>query len=244
MTDEAPKKVDPAYPSGGGVLGVGHDAAIGTIGAAASFVVSPFISPLAQALLKKCVQAPLEVRRAAWFNMIGEGLRELQDRLEGFDPDRLGDNGEFVSVVAETTRIAMATHRAEKLEALRNIVLNTAVGACLDEVLEKTFLGYVDRFSSLHIKVLKILVDPAAVSAMRSKAENMMAGSLSHVLPLGVPEFEGNEELLERVMSDLNREGLIDGGGLNAMMSGSGLLAKRTSQIGDAFLRFIASPYE
>lgn len=33
MTNETPKKIDPAYPSGGGALGVGHDEAIGMLGA-------------------------------------------------------------------------------------------------------------------------------------------------------------------------------------------------------------------
>lgn len=241
MAERDPNKVDPAYPSGGGALGVGHDAAIGTLSAAASFVM-PLTGPVVQALLKKCVQAPLEVRRAAWFNVVGEGLRELQDRFEGFDPDRLAENEEFVSVVAETTRIAMGTHRDEKLEALRNAVLNTAAGVQLDDVLRGAFLGYIDRFSALHLKVLKVLENPGAVAAIAARVENMMAGGLSHILPLGVPEVAGNTQLLERVVSDLKREDLIEGAGLNTTISSSGLLEKRTSQVGDAFLRFITSP--
>lgn len=243
MTDEAPKKVDPSYPSGGGALGVGHDAAIGTLSAAASFVM-PLTGPVVQAILKKCVQAPLEVRRAAWFNMVGEGLRELQDRFKDFDPDRLAENEEFVSVVAETTRIAMATHRVEKLEALRNVVLNTAAGVQIDDVLRGAFLGYVDRFSALHLKVLKILENPGAIAAIAARAENMMSGGLSDILPLGVPEVVGMMPLLERVLNDLKREDLLESAGLNTTMSASGLLVKRTSQVGDTFLQFIASPIE
>ena len=241
MTGEPPKKIDPAYPSGGGALGVGHDAAIGTLGAAASFVV-PLSGPVVQALLKKCVQAPLEVRRTAWFNMVGEGLRELQDRFEGFDPDQLAENQEFVSVVAETTRIAMATHRAEKLEALRSVVLNVAAGVHLADVLQGAFLGYVDRFSALHLKVLKMLSNPAAVPAMAARAENMMTGSLGVLFEAALPELGSNNSLLARVVADLSQERLTNGATLNAMMTGSGLLEKRTSEFGDSFLKFITSP--
>ena len=241
MSEIGPEKVDPKYPSGGGGLGVGHDAAIGTLGAAASFVI-PLSGPIVQALLKKCVQAPLEVRRAAWFNLIGEGLRELQDRFEGFDPDRLAANEEFVSTVAETTRIAMASHRAEKLEALRNVVLNVAAGVHLDDVLQGAFLGYVDRFSGLHLRVLKMLSNPAAVPAMAARAENLMTGSLGVLFEAALPELGANNTLLGRVITDLNQEGLTEGAKLNTMMTGSGLLEKRTSQFGDSFLQFITSP--
>lgn len=243
MSEEDPRKVDPKYPSGGGALGVGHDAAIGTLGAAASFVM-PLTGPVVQALLKKCVQAPLEVRRAAWFNLIGEGLRELQDRFEGFDPDRLAENEEFVSTVAETSRIAMATHRAEKLEALRNVVLNVAAGVHLDDVLQGTFLGYVDRFSGLHLKVLKMLSNPAAVPAMVARAENSITGSLSILFEAALPELGSNNPLLARVVADLSQERLTNGATLNGMLSGSGLLEKRTSEFGDSFLKFITSPVD
>ncbi|GJE29536.1 hypothetical protein [Methylobacterium organophilum] len=241
MSDEKPKKVDPAYPSSDGLSKAG-EMAMGTIGAAAGLVV-PVVGPAAvQAILKNAVRLPMEVRRNNWFNSIGEGLRELQDRLDGFDPNHLGENEEFVSIVFETTQMAMKTHRAEKLEALRNVVLNTAAGVQIDDVLRGAFLVYVDRFSGLHLRVLKMLSNPAAVPAMVARAENMMMGSLSTVLFAALPEIGENERLLRRVVKDLEDEGLTDGAALNTTMSGGGLLAKRSTAEGDGFLRFISEP--
>ncbi|KQS65041.1 hypothetical protein ASG32_31010 [Methylobacterium sp. Leaf361] len=239
MTDKAPKKVDPAYPSGGGALGVGHDAAIGTLGAAASFVM-PLTGPVVQALLKKCVQAPLEVRRAAWFNMVGEGLRELQDRFEGFDPDRLAENEEFVSVVAAMTRIAMATHRAEKLEALRNIVLNAAIGLTVDDVSQGTFIALVDRFSVLHLRVMQVLDDPSAAPEFKA-----IGGATMPVVEALVRSFEDKADrgVIGTVMNDLNAALLLQNIESSAL-SPDPMTARCLTPLGNRFVRFISSPIQ
>jgi 3-methyladenine DNA glycosylase Tag len=239
LSNEAPKKVDPQYPSGGGVLGVGHDAAIGTLGAAASFVI-PLTGPVVQALLKKCVQAPLEVRRAAWFNLVGEGLRELQDRFEGFDPDRLAENEEFVSTVAETTRLAMATHRAEKLEALRNIVLNAAVGLTLDEVSHGTFMSLVERFSVLHLRMMQVLNAPLETP------EILAIGGVEAMMPMTDALVAAFRERADRavvgtVLTDLQSAHLMRD--LNsAVISPDPLTSRCLTPLGESFVRFISSP--
>ncbi len=64
---------------------------MGVLGGAAGLLV-PVVGPAAtQAILKRAIKLPLEQRRTNWFNSLGEGLRELQDRLEDFDPDTLGE---------------------------------------------------------------------------------------------------------------------------------------------------------
>ncbi len=238
MSDEKPDPIPP-FPMDDD-RSVAFHVAMGTLDAAASLV--PGASYGVQQLVRQFIGEPLERRREAWFTSLGLGVRELQDRLDGFDPASLSENEEFISTVAETTRIAMATHRAEKLEALRNVVLNVAAGVHLDDVLQGAFLGYVDRFSGLHLKVLKMLSDPAAVPAMAARAENLMTGSLGVLFEAALPELGANNSLLGRVVTDLNQEGLTEGAKLNTMMTGSGLLEKRTSQFGDSFLQFITSP--
>lgn len=239
MTDETPKKVDLSYPSGGGALGVGHDAAIGTLGAAANLIV-PLTGPVVQALLKKCVQTPLEVRRAAWFNMVGEGLRELQDRFEDFDPDRLAENEEFVSVVAETTRIAMATHRAEKLEALRNIVLSSAAGITIDEVSNGTFMALVERFSALHLRLVQVLADPLnAPEILAIGGERAMEPITGAI----VAAFQGRADrsAIGVVINDLQSAHLLRDL-KHAAVTPDPLTSRCLTPLGESFVRFIASP--
>ncbi|GJE57309.1 hypothetical protein [Methylobacterium thuringiense] len=240
MTNEK-SKVDPAYPSSDGLSSAG-EAAMGVLGAAAGLAV-PVIGPaVTQAILKRAIKLPLELRRSNWFNSLGEGLRELQDRFEGFDPDTLGENEEFVSTVAETTRIAMATHREEKREALKNAVLNTARGGSIDDVVRGSFLGYIDRFSGLHLRVLHAEANPNS-DEYRAAAGNMYMGSRHVIIRKMIPERDATDDSLKRVYEDLRREGLTQGNEQSGLSS-SGLFSPNTTPIGDAFLRFISDPPE
>jgi hypothetical protein len=48
--------------------------------------------------------------------------------VQGFDFRQLSANDSFVSAVIETTQSALKTNASEKIEALRNAVLNIAMG--------------------------------------------------------------------------------------------------------------------
>ncbi|AWN47546.1 hypothetical protein DK419_15545 [Methylobacterium terrae] len=238
MSDEKPERI-PAFPMDDKRSAAYH-VAMGTLDAAASVV--PGGSYGVQQIVRQFIGEPLERRREAWFAAVGDSLREMQDRFDGFDPANLADDEEFLSAVAEASRIAMTTHRAEKLDALRNAVLNAAAGIHLDEVLQKTFLGYVDRFSTLHFQVLKLLANPAANPKAAARAEGMMTGSLGQIIHAALPETTGNPVLLGRVLGELEREGLTNGASMNTMMTATGVTEKRTSEFGDTFLSFISNP--
>lgn len=207
---------------------------------AASAVV-PGAGYALQQIVKRFIGSPLEARRSKWFQRVGEGLKELEEKMESFDLNRLAEDEDFISIVYQTTDAAMRAHREEKREALCNVLLNSAIGYQLDEVLRSTFINYVDRFSPLHLRLLKLLADPSASAAMVAQAKNMMMGSQSVVVRAALPESEVSEELFDRITSDLAKEGLIDGS-LKAMITAQSLLAKRSTKIGDEFLRFISKP--
>jgi hypothetical protein len=193
-------------------------------------------------IVERFVAAPLQKRRDQWFTKVGEGLRDLQDRLQDFDPSKLDENDDFVSAVAEATAAAVRTAKEEKIEALRNGVLNIAAGLQIDEILRGAFFGYIERFSPAHVRVLKLLSDPSSSPEMKERASQMMAGAQMNVLRAALPESVISPAALTRVMSDLNREGLADTGGMMTMGTSGVFLAKRTTGVGDAFLQFIASP--
>ena len=238
MSDEKPK-VDPAYPSSDGLSAAG-EAAMGVLGAAAGLIV-PVVGPAAtQAILKRAIRLPLELRRTNWFNSLGEGLRELQDRFEGFDPDTLGENEEFVSVVAETTRIAMATHRAEKLEALRNIVLNTAVGLTVDDVSHGTFIALVERFSVLHLRVMQVLNDPLAAPEIKAIGGASVAMPVVDALIKAFHD-KADRAVIGTVMNDLNSALLLQNIEASALTPDP-MTAKCLTPLGGRFVQFLASP--
>jgi hypothetical protein len=115
--DEDRAKYDP-------LSATGKDRAL-TVGRAAVSAVPYVGGPLAE--LADLLRSPLEKRREPWGQEIAEGLRRLEARVESLDPERLGDNPAFVSVMAQATQAAIKTHDQEKLQALRNAVLNAAL---------------------------------------------------------------------------------------------------------------------
>ncbi|MGB3898173.1 MAG: hypothetical protein WA973_06430 [Mesorhizobium sp.] len=218
----------------------GYEVARTTIDAASSII--PGGSYAVGKLVERFVAAPLQKRRDAWFERVGIGLREIEERMGGFDPSKLDENEDFVSAVYEATQAAMRTSHVEKLEALRNGILNIATGLRLDDILRSAFFSYIDRFTPAHLRVLQLISNPSASPEMREAAKNTFAGAQIRTLRAALPESEIDEPSLKRVLADLHREGLADTGGMNAMGTAQSLLSKRTTDAGDAFLRFVADP--
>lgn len=229
----------PDYPESD-IRSFGYEVARTTIDAATSLI--PGGSYAAGKIVERFVAAPLQKRRDEWFERVGSGLRELEERLEGFDPSKLDNNNDFVSAVFEATQAAMKTAKEEKLEALRSGVLNIAAGLQLSEVLRGSFFSYIDRFLPAHIRVLRLIAAPSNSPEMCLAAKNTYAGAQTTVLRAALPESALDTPSLNRILSDLQREGLADTSGMNAIGTQQSLLSKRSTDAGDAFLEFISSP--
>ena len=72
-------------------------------------------------ILLEIIQTPIEERRQQWMDEVAHGLRKLEERVEGFDPAKLKDRPEFVSVVLHASQMAIRNHQQAKREALRAV---------------------------------------------------------------------------------------------------------------------------
>ncbi|HCO22448.1 MAG TPA: hypothetical protein DIT97_05070 [Gimesia maris] len=194
----------------------------------------PVIGGAAVELFQHVVQPPLEKRRAEWMEQVGQRLKELEEN--GLDLESLQDNDQFISAAMHASQIALRTHQEEKLEALRNAVLNIATGQSPGEARQHMFLNFVDVMTETHIRILKLFQFP------NSPPPQLFAGGLSNMLEHYIPEMRGQRELYDQMWSDLNSKGLVTTPSLHGMMSANGLMVKRTSEFGDSFLGFITMP--
>src|SRR5690349_19392784 len=64
-------------------------------------------------------------RMRQWLEELAHAVSELQQRDEMPTFEELADSDVFADAVVNATRAAQATHRAEKLSALKNGVLNS-----------------------------------------------------------------------------------------------------------------------
>lgn len=201
--------------------------------AKAGLSVIPVVGGPAAELFQYLVQPPLERRRIDWMNTVGEKLQELENR--GVNIEELGQKEEFISAVMHASQIALRTHRNEKKEALRNAVFNVAAGQSPGEALEQMFFDWIDSLSVLHLQILRLFQKP-------TPPPGMSMGGLSSVLEYNMPQLGGQANIYNQVWKDLYSRGLVNTEGMNVTMTVQGLASKRTSEIGDAFLRFVSEP--
>lgn len=108
------------------------------------------------------IATPLEERRSDWLRDLESRLRELEDRIAGFSFEKLGEDAQFVSATLQATQSALRTHQQGKLVALKSAVINVVLGRERDADRQLQFLAIVDRFSEIHLAVLRFFDDPAS----------------------------------------------------------------------------------
>lgn len=181
-------------------------------------------------LFQHLIQPPLEKRRIAWMGEVGQKLRELEE--SGLDLSALQGNEQFITAVMQASAAAIRTHQQAKLYALRNAVVNIALGESADETFHHLLLGFIDEFTEMHLRLLafaKAPVPPAGLSM----------GGLSTVLDDNIPTLRGQDILYNQLWKDLYTRGLVNTESLNGTMSVNGLSQNRLSPIGITLLNLI-----
>lgn len=151
-TEDSEKKSAKSRPK------AGKDDVAHTI-ARAGLSMIPVVGGAAKELFTAIVTPPLVKRRDEWIESIGRKLNELEERVQGFRIENLSQNEVFITTVTYATTIAVRSHQEEKIEALRNAVLNSALPSAPNEDLQYMFLDFVDILLPWHMKFLKFLDD-------------------------------------------------------------------------------------
>ncbi len=199
--------------------------------AKAGLSVIPVVGGPAVELFQYVVQPPLERRRDAWMAEVGEKLQELE--TQGIKLEGLQTNEQFLSAVMYASQVALRTHLTAKRDALRNAILNVAKGQAPDEAIQHLFFNFVDFLTELHLKMLRVFQSPIP-------PPSISMGGLASVLEFNIPELRNHRDIYDQFWRDLYSRGLVNTEGLHITMSASGLAVKRTTDLGDSFLRFIA----
>jgi hypothetical protein len=214
---------------------VAHALAKGAISAV------PLVGAPAAELFSLVVTPPLERRRAEWLNAICGRLKQLESDVQGFKIEALKENPLFITTVMHATIAALRNHQKEKLDALQNAVVNSARGIDIEENLQLLFLNMVDELTPLHLRVLKYFDNPRKWFEEHGIKFSIYMGGASSGLEAALPELQGKRDIYDALVMDLYNRGLVnaDKTVLHAMMSGDGILARRTTELGKKFLRYI-----
>jgi len=164
----------------------------------------------------------------------------LPKGFERFDPATLGQNEAFISAVPDGSQAAVRTHYRDKLEALRNAVLNVAIGRTPDEDEQAVFFGYVVNFNRVASEGSFVLSKPDAIRYPQRFRRH--CGKSFDCLGEALPALQGRRDFYDQIVKDLYQRGLLMIESLHLTMTPSGAYAERTSDQADRFLAFINAP--
>ncbi len=181
-----------------------------------------------------------ESRADQWREAVVRKFSELENST--VTVEQLQNSDQFATVVMEASLLAMRTHHEEKLEALRNAVVNTALNISIDESLQHVFLQLVGEFTPWHIRLLHFFNNPMAwFHEHNTQPPSMViSGSRHRLLEVAYPEIVKQEEFLQLVLADLKAKRLADIE-LKLMMTGPGAMQPATTELGRQFIKYISA---
>lgn len=197
-----------------------------------------------QVLFENVFSAPIEKRKQAWLEQLAEVVTEVERRVKGLTPARLAANDAFITVAMQASQMAIRNHQEEKLRALRNAVLNSALPNPPQEDEQMIFLRLIDQLTPWHLRVLGLFDSP--VEWMEKNGiiyPGWGLGGVSTVIEHCFQELRGQRDTYDQIVRDLQAEGLVKQGEfLHITMTGNGMVESRTTERGRRFINFITSP--
>ncbi len=190
-------------------------------------------------LFNRIVTPPIEKRRDEWRQDIGERLQALED-TKSISASKLSENEAFISTLFQASSIAIRNHENEKLESLKNAVVNTALIDSPDEAILQMFLQFIDILTVLHVRILRFFQNPTRwLEAIGQEPTDFNHSSLKEILFQTFPRLNENNALVKLVLSDLTQRELLTNDSVLSIESNIGALNQRTTQFGDEFLTYI-----
>lgn len=189
------------------------------------------------------VVVPLhEKKKREFVNDLAIRLKKLEED-DQIDLEELSESEEFNTIITKAILLSQQNHQEAKLEALRAIVVNSALdGNGNTEMFDwaERFLYIVDRVSPFHILLLKTFKSPTVVVENKSadfRGESNM--SSKEFFSMIYPEYKGREMLINQCWNELIDLGLVIDQPFEKIIHEQNSLKKLTNDFGDKFLKII-----
>lgn len=211
---------------------------------AASLSGLPLLKLPAETLFGILVADPGQRRSRQFFEDVCHhlGLLAAQNRVT---MDVLQQHDEFISALRIGMVAATATQHPDKLETLRNAVINVALGPNEPDAEREIILRLVEQLTWLHVKFLSVFSD--ATGAFRAAGfqpppREDRLGIINLVIQ-SYPSWKASQEALDIVLRDLEQRRLIrtDGSKLIRVQP-NGSFDKLTTPFADRLLSYISAP--
>lgn len=205
----------------------------------ATLATAPFCGGIAS-LINDYIPSARFQRLEAFAQQIADDLLELSDRVN----KSYIQTDDFAFLFEKSFRGVAENPQAEKINAFRGILINSAVRDDYSEEEKEYFITLVNAFSVLHIRILRFMAYPKRYLSDSGISENRITGGFSAFFQVAIPGVSSS--VIESAFGDLHQYGLIntDKTIFHTMTSGQGLhlLGNRVSDFGHRFIQFCISP--
>ena len=181
-------------------------------------------------------------RRKEFDLLVVAKLEEFAAAHSGITPTDVLDSDEFMAAYAKASRIAGETSSQSK-----RALLATALTHCgpwdfsSEPVLRMRFLDIIERSEEQHVFLLKFLADPMSWITANQPGffrTNFALLTLQTVVSNVVMPTTTDGMTLQAILRDISSDGLAEFN-LSAGMTLEGVLAPKTTALGNAFLAFL-----
>jgi len=208
----------------------------------------PFAGGLAAEFFDLVIKPPLSKRLDAWMESVTEGLKGLEEKVEGFKVEDLSQNEMFITTFMQATQAATRNHQKEKLEALKNAALNAALPNAPEDDIKLIFLNFVDILTPWHLRILRFFNNPKEWlhnHEIKVDINDLPFGYSSvKVLERIFPKLQNKGNFCEIIVRDLLTKDLLSGDAITRVLPEDHIFSPGTSELGKQFIQFITSPFE
>ncbi|BCA27380.1 hypothetical protein [Metapseudomonas otitidis] len=205
----------------------------------------PILGGAGVEIFNSVIDTPMNERKVQWMNQVGNALNDLIEKGV-LTEQGLQHNQTFITTVAQASMLAIRSHQQEKLQALRNTVLNVAVGHAPEEDLRQLFLNFIDVCTVTHIRLLSLMNGPEEWGHKHGVEfpSGWSMGGITQAIEHAFPDLQGKEQIYKVIWGDLYQRGFINTECLGTTMSRQGILARRTTELGSQLIDFLSEPVE
>lgn len=172
-----------------------------------------------------------------------EWLKEFADDFDrhcaGCSIENIVKDEAFISASIQVARIVVSTHQREKLDYLRNALLNIAIGKGVGEVKQQIFLNAIEVFTPAHVKILNLIWRSLSPDWDQHSVP-LPLRTYSRAIELLVPEVKGQPAIIAALLADLRNRGLTTLNSADIQFPQGGLVTNLTVE----FLHFVLNPQD
>ncbi|MCZ3367067.1 MULTISPECIES: hypothetical protein [Methanobacterium] len=214
----------------------------------------PILGGPASVLFSAAITPPLAKRRDKWMMIFLEAINELANRKPEFNMKDLIDNEMFITTVMRASQIAICNHQNEKLNALKNAILNSALNNISpEEDLQLILLDIIDSCTKLHLEFLKFFNEPKSPKFVEELQTNItekgneikevyyLVFNLGEVLEYEYPALKGKDDIYTHILKDLQSKELLVYDP-EFKIEPNGKMDSLIMPMGEKLLSFITSP--